>query len=161
MAFNPEAAMAALFTRLQQATVFAYSSRRLESWADTPPAECPAFFLASGPMTPEYQQGPLLPPLWRINGTLVLYVRNDADPSAPPGILLNTVIGAVVGLLAMQPGEVPAQGAPFVARPPGQWGTTLGGRCSYCRVAGTITVDEGLIDNGGAAVIPIEMLLSS
>lgn len=168
MAFNPEAAYAALFTRLQQAakpagTVFQTATRILQSWDDKPPAFCPALMLSSGPMTPIAAEKVGFPPLWKVDCIARLYCWNQGDPLFVPTIQLNTIIAAVVNLLQMQAGETVNPTTPFVGRPPGQYNTTLGGLAAWVRVGGPIEVYEGLADNGGAAAayIPIEMMLTS
>lgn len=162
MAVDFEEATAALFARIAHVTGVVYSTRVLESWDDTPPVKMPALMLTSRPIEPIVQKDPMLPPMWKLMVGVILYVKSP-DPRTAPSTLLNPLIAAVCNALLLQPGEisVPAAGAQFVVRPPGQVSTTLGGLCQYARVSATIDRFEGLIGHTAAASIPIEMVLTS
>lgn len=156
MALDREAIFVAAFARLRTAADFVFTSRVFQSWDDTPPAECPAMFFTKGPEDRVIQQG--MPPLIRMTGLLMVYVRNDADPEMPASTLLNELLTSIDEKLEYAPTEGQVDGAPFVANPYAGWGTTLGGLVSYCRIADTVDVFEGVIGGGAAAIIPIEML---
>lgn len=156
MALNREEVFVAAYERLRSAANFVFTSRVFQSWDDTPPAECPSMFFTKGPEDRVIQQG--MPPLIRMTGLLVVYVRNDADPAMASSTLLNQLLTSIDEKLEYSPTEGQVMGAPFVANPYAGFGTTLGGLVSYCRIADTVDVFEGVIGGGAAAIIPIEML---
>lgn len=163
MAVDFETPTLALFTRLSGLTGIQYATRVLESWDESPPAKQPALMLTSGDIaefSPGNQGAGFLPPLWKPLLTVVLYVQSPV-PTVSPATILNPLIATVCNALLRQHGEATAPNARFVANGPGQFCTTLGGLCAYCRVAGTIVRSEGLPGNVAAASIPIEMVLTS
>lgn len=153
MALDREALYTALFARLQALPGFVTVSRRWRPWSEVSKEEQPALFLAQGNETPTQQKG--LPPAWRLDPTLYIYARNDADPEAIPGTTLNALLRTVEGALERQPVETDPFGGPE------EWATTLGGLCSYCRISGTVETDEGLLGGQAVALVPLEILATS
>jgi hypothetical protein len=153
MALDREAIYAALFARLEALPGFVTVSRRWKHWDDVDRTQQPALFLTQGNETPTQERG--MPPAWRLLPTIYIYARHDADPQAIPGQTMNALIRAVEGALERQPNEVEPFGGPE------EWGTTLGGLCSHCRISGTVETDEGLMGDQAVTIIPLEVLTTS
>jgi hypothetical protein len=163
MAVDFEGATAALATRLESLGAFRHVTRILEDWDSSAPAQQPALMLTSGPIGVVAPSGNLagqLPPLWTMELLAVLYVQVP-DPTVAPSTLLNPLIAAVCNALLKTAGEPAVAQARFLANPPGQFSTTLGGLCAACYVTGTIDRFEGLVGRVAVAHIPIAMVLSS
>lgn len=154
MAVDREAIMAALFTRLQSVAGIQTSSRVFRPWDQVSPAEQPALFLVTGNQTAKPQRK--LPTVWTLQPTIYLYVRHDADPTAAPGTALNQMIQAVAAALERTPTE--AHTSTAFADDPQDPHTTLGGLVNACYISGTIETDEGLMQNQGVAIIPLEIV---
>lgn len=162
MAVDFETPTEALFQRLIAVSGVNYSTRKLESWDDTPPAVTPSLMLTSGPIDvfePTSNLPGISPPMYKAKLTLVLYCQLDESEGVAPSTALNNILSAVCNAILGETVSVPA-GRPFPS-PPGMRGTTLGGLCAYCRVAGTIERFEGLIGKFSAASIPLEMVLTT
>jgi hypothetical protein len=154
-----EEAYAALFKRLEELHRNAGGplktvSRRFRDWGSVPSEEQPCLFMTVRDQSPTQAKG--FPPVWRLEAGIWLYAFSE-DQSAPPGILLNDLIDAVLEKLQHRPGEPLGEGAPF-----GVVGsavaTTLGGRVSHCWVSSPIVTDEGFEGDQGSVLIPVEML---
>ena len=163
MAVDFEAPVAALFARLAAIPGIQYATRELQSWDDTPPAATPSLMLTSGDIT-QFDAPSTLPGqspgLFRMNEVAVLYVI-QRDPAVPPSITLNGLLSAVCNAVLVTADGAPVPGRAFLPNPPGARGTTLGGLCQYCRVAGNIVIAEGLIGHEAAARIPFELVVSA
>ena len=139
---NRETIIAALFDRLTGLPGLVTISRRLKHWADVPAAEQPALFLTCGNSAPEQTRG--LPPKWRLQATLHLYVNTGGDDRLSPSAQLNELLDAIEAALAPTGGE-PAQ--------------TLGGLVSHAWISGAIETDEGVLGDQGVAILPLEILV--
>jgi len=161
MAAQREAIFAALFARLQaRVTGVKVFSRKLTSFDDVAAADQPAVFLVKGNEDPTPKQGFL--PLWKLHADIVVFCRNDASPDAPPSVQLNDLLTDIEAALERQPSEGPIADAPFPNTPGGSsFGTSLGGLCSHCWIAGTVEVGEGAIGDQAIAIIPIEILTTA
>lgn len=163
MAVDFETPTAALFARLQLIDGLQYATRVLEDWNQSASAKQPALYLTSDTIvefTPNSALAGKAPPMWKMNLLVVLYVQSP-DPNTAPSAILNPLIAGVCNALVKTVPEKAATGAQFVANAPGQFSTTLGGLCAYCRVAGKIEISEGLGGRESAAHIPLELVLSS
>lgn len=166
MSVDFETPTAALFARLATLTgaPFQYTTRVLEDWDSSAPAKQPALMLTSGEIaefTPKADQVGLIVPMWKVSLLAVIYVQAPNPRTKAPSEILNPLIAAVCNALLAQPSEPRSPQAQFPTRVPGQFSTTLGGLCAYCRVAGTIKRSEGLVGHVAASSIPIEMVISS
>jgi hypothetical protein len=163
MAIDFETPTVALFTRLSNVTGVQYATRVLEDWDSTAPANQPALMLTSGPaveLIPNSNLQGQAPQLWKLQLLAVLYVQTP-DPTVAPSTILNPLISGVLNALVRTVAEPVSNVAKFVANAPGQFATTLGGLCAYCRAFGTIERAEGLVGHVAVAHIPIEMVLST
>lgn len=134
---------AALFAKLQTASGFATTSRRLRHWTDTPGGDQPALFMAQKRETAFPREPvPGLPTKYLLEVDVYVYVK--ARSNAAPGPLLNALIDAVEAAIAGTPGAGGKQ--------------TLGGLCEHAWVEGTIETDEGTLGDQAVAVIPILIL---
>ena len=154
MAVDTEAIMTALASRLSSIPGVVTFNRKWRSWEGLSAAEQPALFMTNGNQIAKAQRS--MPTVWTLLPTLYLYTRHDADPAATGATVQNQLLKAVVAALQRTPGEV-AQAGPFVndGQDPH---TTLGGLVSACYINGTIETDEGLLQNQGVAIIPIEIV---
>lgn len=157
MAAQRETIFAALFARLQaNVTGIVTFSRKTTGFDDVPASMQPALFLVKGSETPVQQQG--FPLLWKLDATVIVFCRNDADPDAAPSIQLNEILTAIETALERQPAEGPNPAGRFPNSPGGSiFGTTLGGLCSHCWISSAIEVGEGAIGEQAIAIIPIEI----
>lgn len=153
MAVDREAIMAALFTRLQGVAGIVTSSRAYRPWDQVAAEEQPALFLVNGNQNAKAQRK--LPTVWTLMPTIHLYVRHDADPTAAPGTALNQMLQAVAAAFERTPSEKAA--AQFISDPDDPH-TTLDGLVSACYINGTIETDEGMFQNQGVAIIPLEIV---
>lgn len=154
MALDREAIYAAMFARLSGLAGFVTTSRRWKHWDDVMIPEQPALFLTQGNELPTQDHGE--PPVWKLQPTIYIYCRHDADPAAVPGQNLNTLIRAVEEALERTATETTG---PYGG--PNEWSTTLGGLCSYVKIDGQINTDEGILGDQAVAVIPLEILATS
>lgn len=164
MAVDFETPTAALFTRLSGLQGIQSATRVLEDWDSVAPVNQPALMLTSGPIaefSPNAALAGQAPPLWKVQLLAVLYIQVPPPHAVAPSSIMNPLIAAVVNALMKQAAETPSSAARFVANPPGQFLTTLGGLCVYCRAFGTIERAEGLLGHVAVAHIPIEMVLTS
>jgi hypothetical protein len=135
---NREAIYSALWALVSSVDGFITKSRRIEHWANVPPAEQPAMFQMQTAETAEVTTK--LPTKWTFHVDLYLYaVTNDGRA---PAQVLNPLIDAVCNQLKPQ----------FCDQ-------TLGGLVHRCRIAGAIRTDEGALGDQGVVIIPIEILV--
>lgn len=153
MSLNREAIYQALFSRLQALPNFNTTSRRWVIWDDVSSAEQPALYLPHGNEQVIQERG--RPVQWKLQPTIWIYARTDHDPTSAPGATLSQLIQAVEAALERQPNE---QGG-FAN--PDSFGTTLGGLCSHCWIAGPIVTDEGVLGGQAVAQIPLEILATA
>ncbi len=138
-----EAIYSALFSSLSTISGFAVTSRKLRHWADVGPAEQPALFMTQ--KTESVKQQTNQPPVWTYHVDLYVYAF-ATDPDASPAIQLNGLIDSIESAIA-------------AAFPPEN--QTLGGLVTYCRIAGQIVTDEGVLGQQAVAIVPIEILASA
>lgn len=161
MALDREAPAAALFTKLAAIPGLRTASRKFQPLSQLQPSDLPALFLTSGPQSPKQRRG--LPTVWTLGFTVFIYCENDAPEG--PATELNRLIQEVEACLERSPEELKAleqdrriPDALYQDIVENTQGTTLGGLCSHCWIAGTIETDEGILMNQAAAAIPIEAL---
>jgi len=135
-----DAALAALFIKLQAIPGLVTVSRRLRMWSDVDPSEQPALFLAGGNHTPT-QDPSGIPAYWRQTATLYLYVHTS-DPATAPATVLNGLLDAIENAIL----------------PVYEEKQTLGGTCEHCWISGQIETDEGVLGDQSVAIIPLEIL---
>lgn len=157
MSVDRELLFSTLFSRLQNITDFAYVSRLLKLYDDIEPYKQPSLMMVKGQETITQDKG--MPPLWKLEGTIYVYCRNDADTAVSPSIQLNKLIQKVEEAFERKPGE--GQSANAQVTNTNDFLTTLNGLCSHCSIAGTIVTDEGTLGNQAVAVIPFEIYVSA
>ena len=137
---NREAIYSALFTKLSAVAGVTTKSRKLKHWADVPAIEQPALYQAQvkEKVTRQTNQ----PAIWQLSIDVYLYV-NTSDTATAPSQVLNPILDAIVASLEPAVGEV----------------QTLGGLVQYCRIAGAIETDEGVLGQQAIALIPIDILV--
>jgi hypothetical protein len=160
MAAPREAIFAALFERLQTGVADIQTfSRLLLGFDEAAAADQPALYLVKGSEESITTKG--MPLGWRLRADIVVFCRNDADPTAAPSIQLNAILTDIETALERKPGEV-ATSSLFPNTPgSSNFGTTLGGLCSHCWIAGGIEVGEGTIGSQAIAIVPVEILTSA
>jgi hypothetical protein len=153
MALDREAIAVALFTRLQAALPqLKFSARRPIAWDQCP--DQPALLLVKGPETGAAAQG--MPTKWTLTYDAVIYTRRDEDPSVAHDTAQNQIILAVEQALERTAAEAAALGPHYVNDGQDPY-TTLGGLCSFCRIAGTVETDGGGLGAQCVTIIPIEI----
>jgi hypothetical protein len=143
MSIQREPIYVALFMLLSNATGIVSASRRLKSFNNVSPADCPALFMTQH--TESHQAQTKLPGKWNITVDVAIFVNTGAnDPDVVPSSVLNPVLDAVTAII----------------EPPIAIGEqTLGGLVERCRIAGSIQIVEGVQDDTALAVIPVEIFL--
>lgn len=129
---------AALFAKLQAVDGFVTVSRRLKHWADVPPVEQPALFMAQKRETVTTTPG--LNPVWVFSVDVYLYAHTQGDANLSPGAILNPLIDSITAALAP---EVVSNKQ------------TLGGLVQHAWIDGSIETDEGVLGEQGVAIIPV------
>lgn len=142
---------AALFEFFQNLTTggspaFKIATRRLKTWDNVAPEDCPALLMTQRSESANYRKG--LPTIWTLNVGLFIYVATGAgvDPEAVPSELLNPLLDLVEGS--------------FTVDQLSTFSTTLGGLVSHCAISGQIEIYEGNLGDDAVAVVPIELLTS-
>ncbi len=143
MSGKREAALTALYTLLQGIPGIMTFSRRLLHWSQTEPEFQPAIFVTAGDQVPD-QKGSGLPPIWRWNVKVYVYVY-DADQNGTPAIALNEILDAIDTILKP-------------SKPTDK--QTLSGTCVHCWIAGAVETDEGLLGDQAVAIVPLEILFA-
>ena len=159
MSVNREAIMTALFARLQAIPGVQTCSRKWVDWSQCDAVNQPAIYLTNGNEQAHSKRN--MPTTWTLLPTIYVYVRNDADPNASGGVVLNGLLQAIEAAFERTPGETAAANGPFSDSGADSFGTTLGGLVNHCYINGTIETDEGLLQNQCLAIIPVEILTSA
>lgn len=140
--FSREAIYAALFELVTGAATFKTVTRRIREYSDVAQATQPALLLLE---LGEKWDAPVgKPPSVVLSSKLFIYCESG-DPSQPVSTQINSLLDAVMTALA-----------------PTQWQTyrqTLGGLVSHARIAGQVTIAEGL-SGQSEAIVPIEILVN-
>lgn len=168
MAAQRERIFEALFTRLsaiqsaaEGQVFFKYASRVFYGFDNVPSGLRPVLLLCKGDETGGVKT-PGLPSGWLLRADVVIYIDPLATtietPAQSPDTLINEAITLVEAALEMQPDERAASLPPFVARPPGQFTTTLGGLCYSCQIDGTVQIIDGSASGTIQILIPIAIL---
>lgn len=129
---------AALFSLLSNSASFNTKSRRLKMWPDVNKADQPAIFQIQ--KNEQAVTVTNMPTRWTLKVDVYLYA-NTSDHTQSPSQILNPLLDAITAAL----------------KPAGE-NQTLGGLVSYCRIAGAIETDEGVLGDQSVAIIPIEIL---
>jgi hypothetical protein len=161
MALDREPIFQALFAKLQAIPGVVTCSRTWKHWDDVRPEEQPAIFLAPGNEECSPQRNS--PTMWRLLPTVHIYFRRDGDPAAAPSIALHGLLMSVEAALERTAAERAQIGAMFLdtdVDAPGQ-ATTLNGLVGHCWINGTVETDEGLLQNQGVAIVPLEIVTTS
>lgn len=160
MAAQREPIFQALFALLQGIGDFKLASRVFLSWDDVAASQLPALFLVKGNESQTITQG--LPPMWRLRAWAIFYCSNDEGRLTPPSAQINELLTSLELALQRKPTEPPPAIAPtFLANPAGSWGTSLGGLCYGCQIAGEVLIYEGNIAGTAEANVPIEILTTA
>lgn len=162
MAVDREALFVALFTRLQTnvGSLVASYSRRMAAWDDKPPAVQPALLLLKGEERMERTPG--APLIWHLMATILVYAKDDGTGSAVIDTVLNNILTAIESAMEMQPDELTAGGAMYLARPnfpPAA--TTLGGLCLGCELTGTTKTYLGTQGHDGMLELDVEIVAAA
>jgi hypothetical protein len=140
--FSREQIYSALFALVGDAAGFVTVTRRIKEYADVDQSTQPA--LLQTELGEKWDAPPGMPPLVVLNAKLFLYCESG-DPTAVVSSQINTLLDAVTAALAPPPD--------------GEERQTLGGLVFHCRIAGDVTIAEGL-SGQSEAVVPIEILVN-
>lgn len=158
MACNRELIFSTLYTRLSNLSGVAYISRVFKTFDDLEASQQPAIIMIKSTEETINQRG--YPTVWKLNGLLYLYVRNDADPHLGPSVLLNQMLTSIESAFERQPNETYVSNPSF-ANTPNDFMTNLNGLCSHAWISGPIQTDEGTLGSQAVAVIPFEIMATS
>jgi len=140
--FSRETIYAALFALVSNAAPFRTATRRIKEYADVAQATQPAILMVE---TGEKWDAPAgKPPIVTLTCRFFIYCESG-DPTEPVSTQLNTLLDATMNALAST-----------------QWQNyrqTLGGLVSHARIAGDVTIAEGL-SGQSEAVVPVEILVN-
>lgn len=156
MALDREPIYVALLARLQGIAGLKVVSRTWRHWTDVDPADQPALFLAHGNEQAQFRRDQ--PTIWTLRPTLHLYLRHDADPDVPPGTAINAMMKKIEAALERTAAESAAALGPFQDADAQGLTTTLNGLVAYCAISGQVETDEGILQNQGVAIIPLEIV---
>lgn len=137
-----EAIYTALFALVSTTTGIKTASRRLKVWTEVPQGEQPALFMTQIGESAETLTNQRT--RWFMRVELYLYATTK-DTSQSPASVLNPIIDAIVNKI----------------QPLNQEKQTLGGLVEYCRIAGQLQTDEGVLGDQAVVIIPIEMLATN
>lgn len=142
-AFSREAIYTALFSLVSGSAAFRTATRRIKEYTDVAQATQPAILLVE---TGEKWDAPAgRPPVVTLACRLFVYCESN-DPTQPVSTQLNVLLDTVMAALAST-----------------QWQNyrqTLGGLVSHARIAGDVTISEGL-SGQSEAIVPIEILVNA
>lgn len=134
---NREAIFTALWAQLNTLTDFKTRSRRVRHWEEVSAESQPAMFMAGEDEDVATESG--MPSVHRMRATLYIYVRVDDNE---PGPIINPLLDQITNLLN--------------ARDPRTGRNQLQlSNVAYCRVDGTIVMDEGTLDGQAVAQVPV------
>jgi hypothetical protein len=119
--------------------------RRLKLWTDVPLMSRPACFLFEGGEE-VYSWSESALPKRLIEVRLFIYI-NAKDPAVNGGVLINEVMEALDGALALSGADS------CLGR------NTLGGIVHHCRIDGKILKDPGDLDGDALLIVPIKIAL--
>jgi hypothetical protein len=139
---NFEAAMGALFTRLQGVAAFETTGRRLIPWTQV--SAQPAMFLRRVGTTDEQGSGEFM--ITTLECEVWIYSKAGEDPRAIPDAELSTLDQAVRAAFA----------------PDADYGVprfTLGGLVYWCRIEGRSEYSPGDLGGQGISLIPVRITL--
>jgi len=142
-AFSREQIYSALFALVGGAADFVTATRRVKEYSDVDQATQPAILQVE--LGEKWDAPPGMPPLVTLAARLFIYCETG-DPTAIVSTALNGLLDAVSAALA------PASDA--------EERQTLGGLVFHCRIAGDVTIAEGL-SGQSEAVVPIEILVNN
>lgn len=153
MSVNRELLFSTLFDRLSAIPDFVFKSRLFKTYDDLPIDSQPALIMCKGQEEITTAKG--MPPIWKLDGSIYLYCRNDFDTNVSPSIQLNNLIQKVEEAFERKPNEVTSPYASYTNDL--DFTTTLGGLCISCTIFGRIVTDEGTLGNQAVALIPFEI----
>ena len=141
--FSRETIYGALFALVSGPAAFVTKTRRIKEYADVDQTLQPAILqIETGE---KWDAPPGKPPLVTLTCRLFIYCES-ADPTSPVSTQMNALLDAVMSALAST-----------------QWQhfrQTLGGLVSHARIAGDVTIAEGL-SGQSEAIVPIEILVNA
>lgn len=141
--FSREAIFSALFALASNAAGFVTKTRRIKEYADVDSATQPAILQVE--LGEKWDAAVGKPPVVTLAARLFIYCESS-DPTQPVSTQINALLDAVTNALA-----------------PTSWQTyrqTLGGLVQHARIAGDVTIAEGL-SGQSEAVVPIEILANT
>lgn len=153
MSLNRERLFSTLYDRLSAIPDFAFKSRLFKTYDDLPIDNQPALIMCKGQEQIITAKG--MPPIWKLDGSLYIYCRNDFDTNVSPSIQLNNIIQKVEECFERKPNEIQSVYAQYTNDL--DFTTTLGGLCVSCTIFGTIVTDEGTLGNQAVALIPFQI----
>jgi len=140
--FSRETIYAALFSLASNAAGFVTKTRRIKEYADVDSATQPAILQVE---LGEKWDAPVgQPPVVTLAARLFIYCESN-DPTAPASTQINTLLDAVTNALASTSWQ--------------NFRQTLGGLVQHARIAGEVTIAEGL-SGQSEAILPIEILVN-
>lgn len=138
-----EPILAALWALLAADARWVTKSRRVQHWADVPPNQQPALFLAVLHEVPEYLKSAAAVK-WTVHGELYVYA-NTADRTVAPSTVLSALLDPIETVLA----------ADVLGQP-----QTLGGLVDVVRLGpGPIIRDDGSLGDQAVALVPFEIVV--
>lgn len=138
-----EPILAALWALLAADARWVTKDRRVQHWADVPPNQQPALFLAVLHEMPHYLRSAAAL-RWTLQGELYVYA-NTADRTVPPSAVLSSLLDPIEAVLAPD-----AMGQP----------QTLGGLVEVVRLGpGPIVRDDGSLGDQAVALVPFEIVV--
>jgi hypothetical protein len=120
--------------------------RRYRDFDEVSKDQQPCLLMVGTDQTPD--QSPGLPTKWTIGIDVLIYLRNDPNPSASPDTQINAYVGAVETALERQPDD-----------PQDAWTTTLGRICQHIWISGPVKIWDGSAGDQAIVLIPLEALM--
>ena len=153
MSAKRELLFSTLYSRVCEIPDFVYKSRLFKIYDDIAIESQPAIIMCKGQEEIITAKG--MPPIWKLEGSLYIYCRNDFDTSISPSIQLNNLLQRVEEVFERKPNETASANADFQNAL--DFTTTLGGLCVSCSINGRIVTDEGTLGNQAVALVPFEI----
>ena len=153
MALDREILFSTLFDRVSAIPDFVVKTRLFKSYDDLPIDSQPALIMCKGQEQIITAKG--MPPIWKLDGSIYLYCRNDFDTNVSPSIQLNNLLKKVEECFERKPTEIASVYAQYTNSL--DFTTTLGGLCVSCTIFGTIVTDEGTLGNQAVALVPFQI----
>lgn len=126
---------------------FKTATRRLTTWDNVAPEDCPALLMQQRREHGERKRG--LPTKWTLEVVLMLYVHTGGnnDPTLIPSQILNPLLDAIEGALVVD--DIMNNAC------------TLGGLVSSCAINGDIEIFQGDLGDEEVATVPLSIVIAT